>query len=161
MTNNKEYLMEVYQKLSDWLDEMKAIQKPRVNELVKQATLYAKTAEGMSEEKLNQFIDNLKYDLHDFYQQNQTEIKHSVYLDLMNETLWANLAQLTDKSQVEWAELVDDFEQEGIYTVGDIIGFGELVCQQCGEKVHIMHASEVVSCVKCDGDSFSRLPLNP
>ena len=58
MTKQKEYLMDVYQNLSDWLDEMKEIQKPKVNELVKQAKLYAKAAEGMTEEKLNQFIDN-------------------------------------------------------------------------------------------------------
>jgi len=66
MTKKKEYLIDVYQNLSDWLDEMKEIQKPRVNELIKQAALYAKTAEGMTEEKLNQFVDNLKFDLHDF-----------------------------------------------------------------------------------------------
>jgi len=161
MTKKKEYLMDVYQNLSNWLDEMKEIQKPRANELVKQAKLYAKAAEDMTEEKLHQFTDNLRYDLHDFYQQNQAEIKHSTYLGLLNETLWANLAQLTDKSQVEWAELVDDFEHDGLYNVGDIIGFGELVCQQCDEKIHIMHASEVQACVKCGGGSFTRLPLDP
>lgn len=126
--------MEVYQNLSDWLDEMKEIQKPRINELVNQAKAYTKTAEGMTEEKLNQFVDNFTYDLHDFYQLNQAEIKHSIYLNLLNERMWASLAHLTDKSQVEWAELVDDFEHDGIYKVGDIIGFGELVCQQCNEK---------------------------
>ncbi|NQY88277.1 MAG: zinc ribbon-containing protein [Colwellia sp.] len=161
MTARKEYLMETYQKLSDWLDEIKEIQKPRVNELIKQAKLYAKTAEGMTEEKLNQFLNNLKYDLYDFYQQNQAEIKHSTYLGLLNETLWRNLAQLTDKSQVEWAELLEDFEHDGIYHVGDIIGFGELVCQQCDEKLHIVHVSEVSTCIKCGGDSFTRLPLDP
>jgi len=161
MTEKKEYLMEVYQNLSDWLDEMKEIQKPRINELVNQAKAYAKTAEGMTEEKLNQFVDNLMYDLHDFYQLNQAEIKHSIYLDLLNERMWASLAHLTDKSQVEWAELVDDFEHDGIYNIGDTIGFGELVCQQCNEKTHIMHASEVVVCVKCGGDTFTRLPLDP
>lgn len=161
MTKNKEYLMDVYQSLSDWLDEMKEIQKPRVNELVNQANLYAKAAEGMTEEKLGQFVDNLKYDLHDFYQQNQTEIKHSIYFDLLNEKMWASLAHLTDKSQVEWAELVDDFEHDGIYNVGDVIGFGELVCQKCEEKTHIMHVCEVVACVNCGGDSFTRLPLDP
>jgi len=75
--------------------------------------------------------------------------------------MWASIAHLTDKSQVEWAELVDDFEHDGIYKIGDTIGFGELVCQQCNEKTHIMHASEVVVCVKCGGDTFTRLPLDP
>jgi len=161
MAKRKEYLMEIYQDLSNWLDEMKEIQKPRVTELVKRAKSYAKAAENMSEEKVNQFTDNLKHDLHDFYQQNQSQAKHSIYLGLLNETLWSNLAQLTDKSQVEWAELVDDFEHDGIYKAGDIIGFGELVCQQCDEKIHIMHVSEVAVCAKCGGESFTRLPLDP
>lgn len=161
MTNKKEYLIEIYQDLSNWLDEMKELQKPKVTELVKRAKLYAKAAEDMSEEKVNQFVDNLKHDLHDFYQQNQSQVKHSTYLGLLNETLWSNLAQLTDKSQVEWAELIEDFEHDGIYKTGDIIGFGEIVCQQCDEKLHIMHVSEVPPCAKCGGESFIRLPLDP
>ena len=161
MTNKKEYLMEVYQDLSNWLDEMKTIQKPKITELVKRAKMYVNAAENMSEEKVNQFADNLKHDLHDFYQQNQSQAKHSIYLGLLNETLWSNLAQLTDKSQVEWAELVEDFEHDGIYKTGDIIGFGELVCQDCDEKIHIMHVSEVAPCAECGGESFIRLPLDP
>lgn len=161
MSNKKEYLMAVYQDLSNWLDEMKTIQKPKVTELVKRAKLYVEAAENMSEEKVNQFTDNLKHDLHDFYQQNQSQAKHSIYLGLLNETLWSNLAQLTDKSQVEWAELVEDFEHDGIYKTGDIIGFGELVCQQCDAKIHIMHVSEVAPCAECGGESFIRLPLDP
>jgi hypothetical protein len=75
--------------------------------------------------------------------------------------MWASLANLTDKSQVEWAELVDDFDHDGIYKVGDVIGFGELVCEQCDEKIHIMHASEVAPCAKCGGNTFTRMPLDP
>jgi len=161
MDNKKEYLMEIYQELSNWLDEVKTLQKPRVTELVKLAKLYAKAAEHMSQEKVNQFTDNLKHDLHDFYLQNQSQAQHSIYLGLLNESFWANLAQLTDKSQVEWAELVEDFDHDGVYKVGDIIGFGELVCQQCNEKIHIMHVSEVAECAKCGGESFTRLPLDP
>ncbi len=161
MTNKKEYLIDIYQDISNWLDEMKELQKPKIIELVTRAKSYAKAAENMSEEKVNQFTDNLKYDLHDFYQQNQSQVKHSTYLGLLNETFWSSLAQLTDKSQVEWAELVEDFEHDGIYKAGDIIGFGELVCQQCDEKIHIMHVSEVAVCAKCGGDSFTRLPLDP
>jgi hypothetical protein len=161
MTNKKEYLIDIYQDLSNWLEEMKEIQKPKIDEMIKQAKLYANAVESMSEEKVNQFTDNLKHDLHDFYQQNQSQVKHSTYLGLLNETLWSNLAQLTDKSQVEWAELVEDFEHDGQYKAGDIIGFGELVCQQCDEKVHILHVSEVVECANCGGENFIRLPLDP
>ncbi|MGL1958009.1 MAG: zinc ribbon-containing protein [Colwellia sp.] len=156
-----DYFVEVYQNLSAWLEEAKALQKPKINELLKQAKLYAKTIENMTEDKLKQFTDNLKYDLHDFYQQNQSQAQHSVYLGLLNETLWSNLAQLTDKSQVEWAELVDDFEHDGLYQCGDVIGFGELECRQCHETITIVHPSEVANCAKCGNDKFTRLPLQP
>lgn len=161
MTNNKERLVEIYQELTNWLEEMKTIQKPKMVELVKQAKAYAKAAENMSEEKVNQFVANLKYDLHDFYQQNQTEAKNSTYIGLLNETMWSTLAQLTDKSQVEWAELVEDFEHDGIYEKGDFIGFGELVCQQCRDSVYVMHLTEVNACEKCGGEQFIRLPFDP
>ena len=161
MTNKKEYLLEVYHDLSNWLEEMAEIQKPKVIELVKQAKLYAKAAEDMSEEKINQFTDNVKHDLHEFYQQNQSQAKHSTYIGLLKESLWSKLAKLTDKSQVEWAELVEDFAHDGNYKAGDIIGFGELICQECDESIHVLHVSEVSECANCGGKEFTRLPLEP
>lgn len=161
MSHQNDYFADIYQKLNGWLLEVKEQQKPPIDEFIKQAKLYALAAESMSEEKLLQFIDNLKYDLHDFYQLNRAQAENSVYLGLLNEALWENLAKLTDKSQVEWAELVDDFNHDGVYQSGDHIGFGELQCEQCDEKTSIMHFSEIGECVKCGATSFVRLPLNP
>lgn len=161
MPKNNEYFVEMYQNLNAWLEEMTELQKPRIEELLHKSKVYGKALEDMSEEKLTQFIDNLKYDLHDFYVQNQQEVKHSVYLGLLNETLWSNLAQLTDKSQVEWAELEEDFQHKGEYKAGDMIGFGELECTQCNEKTIISHLSEVLPCSYCGGEDFIRLALQP
>lgn len=161
MSHQNDYFADIYRKLNDWLVEVKVEQKPHIDEFIKQAKLYAGAAETMSEEKLQQFIDNLKYDLRDFYQLNRAQAKDSVYLGLLNETLWDNLAKLTDKSQVEWAELVDDFEHDGVYKSGDFIGFGELQCEQCDEKMTIIHFSQIGECVHCGSKDFVRLPLNP
>jgi len=161
MKQQNDYFADIYQKLNTWLNEVKEEQTPQINEFVKQARLYANAAETMSAEKLHQFTENLKYDLHDFYQQNSAEVKHSVYLGLLNEALWDNLAKLTDKSQVEWAELVDDFNHNGHYQLGDIIGFGELECQKCHQTIQITHCSELGVCAKCGGESFIRQPLTP
>lgn len=161
MSHQNDYFDDIYQKLNNWLIEIKAEQKPHMEAFLKQAKLYADAAETMSEEKLQQFIDNLKYDLYDFYQLNRAQAKHSVYLGLLNEALWDNLAKLTDKSQVEWAELVDDFSHDGQYKSGDFIGFGKLQCEQCDETITIMHFSEISNCVHCGSADFTRLPLNP
>jgi len=161
MIHQNDYFADIYQKLNAWLNEVKEQQKPHITEFVKQAKLYASAAETMSAEKLHQFSENLKYDLHDFYQQNSAEVKHSVYLGLLSEAMWDNLAKLTDKSQVEWAELVDDFVHDGQYHAGDMIAFGKLECQSCHEIIHIMHCSELSVCAKCGGENFIRQPLTP
>ncbi len=161
MSQQNDYFAEIYQKLNNWLIEVKTHQKPQIEEFIKQAKLYAGAAETMSEEKLQQFTENLKYDLYDFYQQSRAEAKNSVYLGLLNEALWDNLAKMTDKSQVEWAELVDDFNHDGLYQSGDMIGFGELECQKCHEKLTIMHSSKISECTNCGANSFIRLPLKP
>jgi len=161
MTQQNDYFADIYNKLNTWLNKVKKQQTPNITEFIKQAKGYANAAEVMSAEKLHQFTENLKYDLYDFYQQNSAEVKHSVYLGLMNEALWDNLAQLTDKSQVEWAELVDDFNHDGLYKSGDIIGFGELECQKCYHTLHITHCSELGICANCGHESFIRQPLTP
>lgn len=161
MTKQNDYFTDIYQKLDTWLHEVKEEETPRINEFIKQAKLYAGAAETMSAEKLNQFSENLKYDLYEFYQLNKAQVKHSTYLGLLNEALWDNLAKLTDKSQVEWAELVDDFEHDGNYQRGDIIGFGELECQTCHQTHQITHCSELKLCANCGGESFLRKPLMP
>lgn len=161
MSQQKDYFAEIYQKLNVWLNEVKEEQTPHITEFIKQAKLYANAAETMSSEKLHQFTENFKYDLHDFYQQNSAEVKHSVYLGLLNEALWENLAKLTDKSQVEWAELLEDFEHDGYYQCGDIIGFGELDCQNCHQTLQITHCSELGVCAECGGKHFTRHPLIP
>ena len=161
MTQQNDYFADIYQKLNTWLNKVKKQQTPNITEFIKQAKSYANAAELMSAEKLHQFTENLKYDLYDFYQQNSAEVKHSVYLGLLNEALWDNLAQLTDKSQVEWAELVDDFNHDGLYKSGDIIGFGELECQECYQTLHITHCSELGVCGNCGHENFIRKPLTP
>ncbi|MBU2871086.1 zinc ribbon-containing protein [Colwellia sp. E2M01] len=161
MSQQNDYFADVYKKLNNWLVEMKIQQKPNIDEFIKQAKLYAGAIESMSEEKLQQFTANLKYDLHDFYQLNKNQAEHSVYLGLLNEALWENLAKLTDKSQVEWAELVDDFDHDGVYKSGDFIGFGELQCEQCDAKISITHFSEINDCAHCGSSDFIRQPLNP
>lgn len=161
MSQQNDYVSDIYNKLNGWLNDVAAQQKPHIEQFVKQAKLYASAAETMSEEKLQQFTDNLRYDLHDFYKLNRAEAKNSVYLGLLSEALWDNLAKLTDKSQVEWAEILEDFNHDGFYHTGDFIGFGELECEQCQEITTVMHFSKISNCIHCDSKTFIRLPLKP
>lgn len=161
MQNKNDYFADIYHKLNRWLNEVEHQQKPRITEFLHQAKQYAAVAENMSEEKVKQFIDNMKYDLHDFYVLNKTQAEHSIYLGLLNEALWDNLAKLTDKSQVEWAEIIDDFSHDGIYQAGDFIGFGELACEECDNVFTASHHIEIIPCIACGHTTFTRIPLQP
>ena len=151
----------IYQKLQTWLENTKDNEVRSVIDVVEQAKSFLHAAEQIPEQQVKQFIANLKYDLSDFYQQYQADVKHSVYLDLLNESLWENLAQITDKSQVEWTELMDDFQHQDGYHSGDYVGFGQLQCQACKHCVTYNHADVVTDCIACGSSDFQRLSLTP
>lgn len=150
-----------YDRLSQWLTDVKQHEVTQIVELVEHAKVIIKAAEALPEDKIKQFVENFKWDLHDFYQQSQEEIQHSLYLGLMNESFWAVMANITDKSQVEWAELCEDFDHSGDYQVGDAIGFGILECKKCHKRINISHLSEVAPCLHCGNHHFVRHSLTP
>lgn len=161
MKKDKSGFQDVYKQLISWIEEAKNHKLSSTTEVIEQAKKILLAAEQIPEQQLKQFVENLRYDLKDFYHQYQADVKHSIYLELLNERLWANLAQVTDKSQVEWAELVEDFQHDGIYHAGDHIGFGELQCQKCQHSVTYTHANTIADCILCGSDTFSRQSLTP
>ncbi|WP_155866691.1 hypothetical protein [Colwellia sp. PAMC 21821] len=161
MKKEQSSVKEVYQKLQTWLEDTKENEVRSIAGFLEQAKAIVIAAEQIPEQKVKQFIANLQYDLSDFYQQYQADIKHSVYLEILHESLWENLAKITDKSQVEWSELMDDFQHKDGYHVGDYVGFGQLQCQTCLHCVTYSHANVVTDCINCGGKDFNRLSLTP
>ncbi|WP_286233138.1 zinc ribbon-containing protein [Thalassotalea sediminis] len=157
----KDRFSEFYQGMSDWLTDVKKHEVTQIVELVEQAKSVMLAMEQLPEERVKQFVTNFQYDLQEFYSQTQEDAKHSIYLALMKESFWAVMANITDKSQVEWAELPDDFHHNGIYKTGDIIGFGMLECQKCKNATPITHMSTVENCMYCGHDQFMRQSLTP
>ena len=161
MKKEQSSVKEVYQKLQTWLEDTKENEVRSIAGFLEQAKAIVIAAEQIPEQKVKQFIANLQYDLSDFYQQYQADIKHSVYLEILHESLWENLAKITDKSQVEWSELMDDFQHKDGYHVGDYVGFGQLQCQTCLHCVTYSHVHVVTDCINCGGKDFNRLSLTP
>ncbi|MBO9491609.1 zinc ribbon-containing protein [Endozoicomonas sp. G2_1] len=151
----------VYRQLSVWLEDVNQHELVSLIELVEKTKQYLHAAEQIPEQQLQQFTDNLQHDLVDFYHQYQDQSRGSTYLGLLTENWWAQLALMTDKTQVEWAELLEDFEHRGEYREGDYIGFGELVCDSCHHSTHVYHYSQVIACPHCGGKHFIRKALKP
>ena len=157
----KDKFENINERLTYWLQDIQAHELTDLVNIVEKAKEYIRASEEIPEEKLEQFIQNLKLDLRDFYQQQQVDFNKSPSVNVLNESLWQALEQVTDKSQVEWAELQADFDHDGVYRTGDFIGFGVLVCQQCHHTSHHSHFSEVIDCIECGHNCFTRQPLTP
>jgi len=158
---NKHLFDDVYQQLTTWFHSFEQHEVTNVVTIVERAKQYLSAAEDLPDHSIKQFVDNLSYDLQQFYQAYQTDAKHSIFLGILEEEFWQTLGQITDKSQVEWAELGEDFQHQGYYHKGDMIGFGVLLCDHCHESLSIYHLSEVPECPQCGHGKFSRQPLTP
>ncbi|MFT6900841.1 MAG: hypothetical protein ACJAXS_001021 [Colwellia sp.] len=161
MKSKNSVFQDLYQALVTWAEDVNQHEITDIVEGVEHSKLYLKAAEELPEEKVKQFVNNLRFDLKEFITQNKAQAKHSLYLGLLNESFWQNMQSITDKSQVEWSELNDDFKHHGEYKSGDFIGFGLLECQNCKEKITYNHASDVADCFVCGSGSFIRLPFSP
>ncbi|MFC0047724.1 zinc ribbon-containing protein [Rheinheimera tilapiae] len=75
------------------------------------------------------------------------------------ETLWQLLAQVTDKTQVEWQELEQDLSHQGLYLQGEPVGMGLYLCRNCGETMHYNHPATLIPCPGCGGGHFLRRGL--
>ncbi|TRX57358.1 zinc ribbon-containing protein [Thalassomonas sp. M1454] len=155
---NPEY-QSVFDQIYDWLKQAKKDEVAQIMNWVEKANEYIKAAEAISVNEFQLSVDDFKRDLFGFHHNSQPKQEQSLYLQSVKEGMWQHLADMTDQSQVEWSELLDDFEHDGIYKTGDAIGFGQLECQQCGQSVDILHASTVTSCITCAGNEFKRKPL--
>ncbi|TLU67708.1 hypothetical protein FE810_01805 [Thalassotalea litorea] len=150
-----------YKRMSKWLTELREDEEKSFKTLVEKGEEYLQAAEDLSVNEYQLSLQGFKNDLQQFYQEYKQQAEQSLYLKNIREGIWFQLAQLTDKSQVEWSELEEDFEHKGIYHSGELIGFGQLRCIQCEHKVDIVHPSKIIPCVQCNGEEFERLPLSP
>jgi hypothetical protein len=161
MNENNNVIEIIYDKLTLWIEDVKQHEVTNMVDVIAHAKALALAAETLPEEKVKQFINNLRYDFHQFYLHYQSDMDNSIFIGLMNESLWAKLAQMTDKSQVEWCEFYEDIQHEGQYSSGEYIGFGELECKQCHDKSSFLRFSKINNCQHCNGSHFIRNAFRP
>ncbi|KLV06681.1 MULTISPECIES: zinc ribbon-containing protein [Photobacterium] len=125
---------------------------------------YRQAASDMTKDELALISAYLKRDLQEFGQnveESPAPFSESPFYQVVKETIWEGLAEVTDKTQIEWREVMDDIKHQGVYEAGEIVGLGNLVCEQCGHKELITHVKEISPCLKCGHTRFTRQPLSP
>ncbi|SEA62172.1 zinc ribbon-containing protein [Alkalimonas amylolytica] len=155
--------MELKKKYQAWLtqlaDMVSSAEKESVDQLMelnKQIRAYFQAGKDLTAHETRLFVETLKRQWQD------TDAEADEQPSLWPEALWYELAQITDRSQVEWQEILEDFRHKGVYFQGERVGMGCYRCDNCGERHNYYHPSELLACTNCGGVSFNRegVPLD-
>ncbi len=101
-------------------------------------------------------------DLEEFarsYHESREENTDSVFTRVIKESLWQELADITDQTQLEWQEVFKDLNHHGVYTSGEVVRLGNLVCERCHYSVAFYTPEILPLCPKCGCDQFQRRPF--
>jgi uncharacterized protein with von Willebrand factor type A (vWA) domain len=138
-----------------------------INRLVEEARQALERAESLTSAETDKLLVALRRDLQVFadnYTQHidaQQSGQESLFMQAIRASLWQELADITDKTRLEWHAVFKDLSHHGIYTSGEVVGLGELVCENCHHH-HPIYSPEVLGkCLKCGHDQFTRRPLMP
>lgn len=166
MSKRSNALLELYQNLiSQVKAEYEKDNSLTANDLyqsVAQGKQFLKLKANADESELNLVEDFLKRDISTFLnQQNDKNLSVSPTMLAIENTLWHWLGEISDRSQVEWHELANEFKHHGFYQAGEIVSQGRMICNGCGHETEVQFASTIPSCSVCDGKEFSREALMP
>lgn len=113
---------------------------------------YVRAGKELSAYETRLFVETLKRQ----WQEATNESSEQNSPSLWPEALWHELSLITDRTQVEWGELLDDFRHGGIYFQGEWVGMGRYRCNRCQHTIDYTHPAELLICGKCGGVRFNR-----
>ncbi|MEI7367526.1 zinc ribbon-containing protein [Pectobacterium sp. 1950-15] len=158
-------------KLARYYRELMASVTARLNNgerdldsLVQSARKTLQERSELTQKEIEQVIQAVQRDLEEFgrsYSESQNEFTDSVFMRVIKESLWQELADITDKTQLEWREIFKDVNHHGVYHSGEVVGLGNLVCENCHHHIAFYTPEVLPLCPKCSHDLFHRQPFQP
>ncbi|MCS2150537.1 zinc ribbon-containing protein [Scandinavium manionii] len=135
-----------------------------IDALVEQARARVSQTGELTRTEVEELTRAVRRDLEEFaisYNESQDELKDSVFLRVIKESIWQELADITDKTQLEWREVFQDLNHHGVYHSGEVVGLGNLVCEKCHFHLAVYSPDVLPLCPKCGHDQFQRKAFEP
>ena len=135
-----------------------------IDALVEQARARVIQTGELTRTDVDELIRAVRRDLEEFamsYSESQDDEEDSVFLRVIKESIWQELADITDKTQLEWREVFQDLNHHGVYHSGEVVGLGNLVCEKCHFHLAVYTPDVLPLCPKCGHDQFQRRPFEP
>ncbi|OAT34053.1 hypothetical protein M975_0589 [Buttiauxella brennerae ATCC 51605] len=155
---------EFYRELVASLTERLRNGERDIDELVASARKRMNETGELTRTEVDEVTRAVRRDLEEFarsYNESQGEFTDSVFMRVIKESLWQELADITDKTQLEWREVFQDLNHHGVYHSGEVVGLGNLVCENCHFHLAIYTPDVLPVCPKCGHNQFSRRPFEP
>jgi ElaB/YqjD/DUF883 family membrane-anchored ribosome-binding protein len=160
MAKRKSDYEEMFNEVLETLKHSPEEVKEDMTKLFKTSGEVAHAAGDMTKDEMALVRAKMKEDFKEFAD-NYRESAKSPFSIMIADSIWQALLDLTDKTQVEWVEMFEDIEHQGVYQVGDVIGLGHLICEKCGHKTQYIHPTVIEPCSECGCEAFTRIPLKP
>lgn len=153
-----------YQELVSSLTERINKGEHDIDTLVESARQRMNNRNELSSSQIDDVARAVRRDLEEFarsYTEKRNDSGDSVFMRIIRESVWKELADITDKSQLEWREIFQDLNHHGVYQSGEVVGLGRLVCEQCQFSRAIYTPETLTRCPECGNDQFQRLAFEP
>lgn len=166
MAKDSSKIRDVYHKLLESVQQLwhQGDKTEDADSLLKSSRDAFRSASDFTQKEYNEAEEHLAQDMQHFaesVQDAENEFQGSPQYLAMQNTVWHWLAEITDKSQLEWHELAGDFRHHGVYHSGELVGLGQLECNNCHYQLHYYHPDLLPTCPGCDGTKFARIPFRP
>ena len=125
---------QIYRELVATLTERLRNGERDIDALVAQARAKVAQTSELTRSEIDELLRAVRRDLEEFamsYGESQEDDSDSVFLRVIKESLWQELVDITDKTQLEWREVFQDLNHHGVYHSGEVVGLGNLVCEKC------------------------------
>lgn len=153
-----------YRELLSTLSERLRNGERDIDALVESAHKKMTEAGKLTRNEIDEVTRAVRRDLEEFalsYQESLKEEEESVFARVIKESLWQELADITDKTQLEWREVFKDLSHHGVYHSGEVVGLGNLVCEKCHYRLAFYTPEVLPVCPKCGHNQFQRQPFEP
>lgn len=157
MTHKKDEFKLIFERMKQALSHC----PDEFNHWIEWTESYMQAASEMTKDEWALIEAYLKRDLQMFgshYGANSAK-QTDLFSEAITNTIWERLAKITDKTQLEWQEILHDLDHHGVYQAGELVGLGILVCEHCGHETQHTRVGVINKCVRCDHQAFQRKPF--
>jgi hypothetical protein len=136
-----------------------------MHELINEAKDKIINLEEIAEEDAEKLAAWLKRDLDEvmnYVSESEYSLKDWLGFEtsLIKNAMIHTLLETTDKATLALLRMKKNTHKPYDYHTGEVAGFGTLICDECGEKLHFHKAGKIPPCPRCHETSFHRIQVD-